>query len=372
MKKKYVFIIICLFSLVGCVNQKVLENLGLIIAVGYDKDGEKVKGKVITHHFGQKTEQVAEEFEGEGFTVKGFRKDANYQVSNRLVSGQLRVAIFNQELAKDGIITYVESLIRDASTQANLYLAISEGSARELLDQKKFDKKGNVGIYIYQMIQQNVKAETMVESTIHNFARDHYEIGQDSILPIIKQTKNGVSVDGIAMMRRGKMKFILPEQYKFYLGLMREGFQKVEQEMELPFEPFKKHVQGEPKNETFHIMLNQFKAKPKIKVIKEKPITFQIDIDAKVGIFEVTEKMVIDEKLYPVLEKEIAKEIKKNVEGLLANLQEEDCDPIGFGSRYNAHKRGVHLTNDMWYKMYKDVKFKVNTKVEILRNGVLN
>jgi spore germination protein len=372
MKKRYLFIMICFFSLVGCVNQKVLENLGLIVAVGYDKDGEKVKGRVITHHFGQKSEQLAEEFEGEGYTVKGFRKDTNFQVSNRLVSGQLRVALFNQALAKKGIITYVESLIRDASTQANLYLAISEGSAIELLDQKKFEKKGNVGIYLYQMIQQNVKAETMPESTVHNFMRDHYEVGQDAILPVIQQTEKGVSVDGIGVMRKGLLKFVLPEQHKFYLGLLRQGFHKAEHEMELPLEPFKKYIKEKPKHETFYIMLNQFKAKPKIKIIKEKPLTFQIDINAKAGIFEVSERLMIKEELYPIFEKEIAKELKKKIKELLDKLQEEDCDPIGFGSIYDSHKRGLELTDDKWYEIYKDIQFKINTKVEILRNGVLN
>jgi spore germination protein len=369
--RRCVLVFICLFSLVGCVNDKVLENLGLIVAVGYDKEGEKVKGRVITHHFGQKSEQVAEEFEGEGFTVKGFRKNANYQVSNRLASGQLRVAIFDQALAKDGIITYVESLIRDSSTQANLYVAISDGSARELLSQKKFADKGNVGIYIYQMLQQNVKAETMPESTVHNFTRDYYEVGQDSILPMIKQTKNGVSVDGIAVMRDGIFQYVLPEQYKFYMGMMLAGYHKAEKEVELPVEPFKKYIRGEPKSNTLYMMLNQVNVKPKIKIVSEQPITFQIDANIKCGIFEVTEKLVLDENIYPVFEKELAKEMKKKIKGLLTKLQETNCDTVGFGSLYDSYKRGLHLTDEKWHEMYKDVKFKVNTKVEILRNGVL-
>lgn len=118
MKKKLSCFLLCLsvFFLSSCVETKYLEKLGLITAVGYDQaDGERIKGTIVLYQFNPAMEDVEKILTSESKTSKGIRLSQNLETDHKLVSGQLRIAVYGKELAKKGIAHLVDTLERDSA-----------------------------------------------------------------------------------------------------------------------------------------------------------------------------------------------------------------------------------------------------------------
>ena len=139
LKRQYLIIpTFLLFLLTSCTNTKTLEKIGIITSVGYD---EAEDGKIISTYSLLQVNPASSPNEinvtSESYTSKGARIKSNLGTPKSLQSGQLRVALFNDELLKKGFIHLADTLARDSSISELVYLAVVEGSAKELLEGKK-------------------------------------------------------------------------------------------------------------------------------------------------------------------------------------------------------------------------------------------
>ncbi|UOK59330.1 hypothetical protein MGI18_10830 [Bacillus sp. OVS6] len=172
--------------LTGCLEQKYIERIGMITAVGYDLGNQnKIKGTTVAFQFDPTRQNVSQMLTSEANTSKGIREAMNRETSHHLVSGQLRVSLYGEELARRGIYTFVDTLARDASVGTMSYLAVASPEAASILSAENLSITTNVGTYLYRLLEQNIKSEQTISSTLHEFLKTYYEVGMDPILPMI-------------------------------------------------------------------------------------------------------------------------------------------------------------------------------------------
>lgn len=363
---------VILFLQTSCVSKDQLEKLSIVTAVGYDtSEGEKIKGTTVIGQFDPSKKNVTNVLTSTAFTSKTIRQKMNMETRNKMVSGQLRAAILGSELAESGnIINIVDTLSRDPAIGTMVYLGISETTAEEVLRIKP--KQGNMGNFLYELFQQNIKGELLLSCTLHEFLQDYYDPGRDPVIPYLKKENNKIKVKGTALISGDHFTGMLNEKDSFYVKLLREKFEIGSLELEIPVDELPENMfMNKPKSDTLYLNIDEIVSDSNIKVIDKSIPSFQVEINLDVRLQEITEDIKLDGKSIAVLEKQISKVMKKGSEKVIEKLQEVKSDPVGFGALYNA-QRGIHLKGNEWHDIFQNAKFKVIIKPTILKTGVMD
>ncbi|KMZ39659.1 MULTISPECIES: Ger(x)C family spore germination protein [Bacillales] len=348
----------------GCGEQHVLEKLGLAVAVGYDlsKDG-KLLGTTVFYQIDPEARELVTVISGTAHTSKGLSVSHNRESSKKIVGGQIRVVVYHDELARKGILSLVENLTRDASIGSNVYLTVAKGRAYDILTHR-YPENSNIGIYLYQAIRQNVEAENMISSKLHEFMKDFYAIGKDPVMPYIERVKNELHINQIGLFRGQKLVAEITAREGFFLKLLRERYNKGELEINISLD----------KKRLFTV-IEHISSKKKIKVLDLEKPRFSVKVDMSAQIQEMAEKIDLSkpEQLKKV-QKAIELAVKKEMEHLLEKFRKHDVDPVGFGEIYNiASQRSgkKKMSKDEWREIMKRAKFDVDLEIKILRTGVI-
>lgn len=68
------------------------------------------------------------------------------------------------------------------------------------------------------------------------------------------------------------------------------------------------------------------------------------------------------------INKEIEEQLKRNVLNLIQQFQEYNVDPLGLGSKYEAHFR--NFNEQKWKEYYPNAKINLKVKVTIVQTGI--
>ncbi|OIU71432.1 Ger(x)C family spore germination protein [Rossellomorea aquimaris] len=373
--------LITLLLLAGCVENKYLEKLGLITAVGYDEnDEEKLIGTLVLYQFNPAMEDVEKILTGEANTSKGIRLTENLDTDHKLASGQLRIAIYGRELAESGISQLVDTLERDSAIGNMVYLAVSDTTAEELLKYPLAEKYSNRGTYLYNLVRQNVESELMIAPTLQEFITDYGSVGKDPILPMLTSSEGSLGVGGFALFHRDRFVKEIDEEDMFYIrGLIENYHSSGSLEAGLKMEAFKDHLSEKDQSgiekadmgEKLYFVFDSIHSRHKIKAAKQKKPHFTIELDMEVRLQEVTEKLKLsDPEVHALVEREAAQYIEKKIESTIKMLQENNVDPIGFGMEYRTVRSHESLTQEEWDNLYKDAAFDVSVHMNLKRTGV--
>ncbi|WHZ59501.1 Ger(x)C family spore germination protein [Metabacillus hrfriensis] len=372
--KKLILVLLC-FMLTGCLEQKYIERIGMITAVGYDLGNQnKIKGTTVAFQFDPTRQNVSQMLTSEANTSKGIREAMNRETSHHLVSGQLRVSLYGEELARRGIYTFVDTLARDASVGTMSYLAVASPEAASILSAENLSITTNVGTYLYRLLEQNIKSEQTISSTLHEFLKTYYEVGMDPILPMISlMNEKKVTIEGMALFNEDKMVGVLTPEESFYLKLIREHFKSGSIEMELPREVMKEAIVEKKGDESVFITIDNIKSTSDISVKNKKSPDFNVDIKMEARLLEVSEELVSDQQITTrVLEKAIKHTIKSETKKLIEILKEKESDPAGFGITYKSTFDKSDLSNEQWRSLYQKMNLTTAITVSVISIGVMD
>lgn len=375
MHRSLTILFICLYLVVltSCVSREQLEKLSLVTAVGYDisEKDDKIEGTLVIGQFDPTQKDVSEVPSATANTSKMIRQKLNLGTKNKTVSGQLRVAVFGNELAKSGdIINIIDTMSRDPAIGTLVYLAISDTTAKDILQVKP--KQGNIGYYLYELIQQNIKGELLLSCSLHEFLQAYYDPGRDPTIPYLENKKNKIVANGMSLISGDKFVGKISEEESFYIKLLREKFKTGNIELELPIKELPEKIFiGKPKSEFLYLNIDEIVSDSSIKVKNKSIPSFQVDIKLDIRLQEITEDVLIDPKTITIFEKEINKAMVKETEAIIQKLQVMKADPVGFGGIYNA-QRGINLTENMWHDIFQKATFDVKIKSSIQKTGVMD
>ncbi|MBN8193067.1 Ger(x)C family spore germination protein [Bacillus sp. NTK074B] len=365
------------FLLSGCVETKYLEKLGLITAVGYDQgEDEKITGTLVLYQFNPAMEDFEKVLTSTAKTSKGIRLSQNLETDHKLVSGQLRIAIYGRELASKGIAHLVDTLERDSAIGNMVYLSIADTTAEEILTYQMEERPSNRGTYLYNLVRQNVEAEMLVSPTLQEFITDYGSVGKDPILPLLTAKDGKVGIDGFALFTRDQFIKEIKKDKIFFIRSLMEEYHAGSVEVELPidlFRPYLSSLHLGQENDKIYIMIDSIKSSHDITAKKTDNPSFRINLNIQSRLLEMSEEMKLsDPKALQLLQREIGFYIEKNIKDMIHMLQEEGTDPIGFGMAYRSIRGHQDISREEWDKLYQEATFEVKVNNKIIRTGVID
>ncbi|MBY0148007.1 Ger(x)C family spore germination protein [Neobacillus niacini] len=361
------FLLLC-----GCAEPKVIEEIGLITASGYDpgKNGT-ILGTLVELKIDPVATNDVVILETESSTIRGIRNAANKKTSKGLASGQLRVILYGEGMFNKGNTGIAESLSTDPVISDLTYLAMADGKARDIL-QLKAKQIPDIGIHLYNLINQNTKVKIMPSATLQEVLHNHFTVGKDPVLPILKKEGNKeIAFSGVAIFKGSNLVGKISTEQSFYLTLLTDKFKSGSIDIEINSDSSKL----EPINRRLNKIvasLDSIGSSSDIKLINKEKVEFDLNVNLTARLLEITSQISLgNPENIKLIEKEINKSMKKEIEKLIAYFQSKESDVVGLGEVYKSSVRHSKLTDEKWYKMLKEAKVNVNLDFTIRRTGLI-
>ncbi|WP_139488882.1 Ger(x)C family spore germination protein [Brevibacillus dissolubilis] len=357
--------------LCACVRGVPIEKMGLIVAVGYDYlPNHKIMGTTTLYQIDPNAKEKVTVLSNTAYTSKGSRNKMNQESSVTLVSGQLRVALYDEKLARQGILNLVDTLARDKDIGSGVYINIAKGRALGILSHR-YPEIGNIGTFLYNQNEQNITGEQIISSTLHDFLHDYYAPGQDPAVPCVTRVDNEVHLDEIALFQGDRMVTKIPSRSSFFLKLLRGRFHAGMIELAVDLDGLEAQQKRKGESKHTHSVIDNISSKTKIRLKGQNPPRFHIQVDMYARLQEITSEIELSKpEQVKKLEVQLAKSITNEIENLIRTIQKYNVDPAGFGQKYKASVRGSNLTKDKWRKMFPKAQFQTDVKLTLVRTGV--
>ncbi|WP_394234607.1 Ger(x)C family spore germination protein [Niallia oryzisoli] len=353
--RKFIAYFVLLSMLGGCVQKEVLDDISLIEGIGFDlSEKGKILGTVTYPLYLRDAPPKNEAYSAEAIIKKSILQDIQQQTPDPIVTGSIEVVLFGKDIAKkEGILDLVDAFQRDPGVGSGLYLAVTEGDAKPLLE-GNYGIQGN-GTFIANLIEHNIKQEELPQTNLHLFLHDFYQEGKTPYLPQLKQlSKNKLEVSGIGLFSHGKVIDVIPPGKMFFFKLLVDKFSEGMHRV---------HI------EDGNAAIRSIKSRHNYKLTKRNPKEVTIHLKVRGLINEFTGNRLTPDKIKE-LEKAFETEINKECEKMIEGFRDKELDPLGLGHFVKTQTRNFNV--DRWRKEeYPTLTVKVKSKVTITQTGVI-
>ncbi|MBZ9519765.1 Ger(x)C family spore germination protein [Bacillus safensis] len=363
--KQYVLIGLMLFSLLltSCAQPRLLDELNISQAAGFDlmEDGE-MKGFFVFPVFKSEEQGSYQILSAKSNTISNIQFLVSEKSPFPVVMGQVLVILVSEKLAKEvGMIDLMNYIYRDPIIGSRQVFAIVGGEVEELLYTKMNQTNLNIGVYLSDLLAQNMRNGNEPVTNQHIFMNQMMAKGVDAYLPYIKRTSNAIKVSGVALFDQEKMVGHIPGDDTFTFKAMIENHKNGIYEFQL-HDRAKTHVVIE--NIKSHV---SYQIKPTKNLTKKPHIT--IDIKLKGELKEFMKSKKIDKpNILDQVEKEVEKRITQQGEDLVQSFKKQNIDPLGLGLRYRSKDKA--MTPEKWQDIYPDADVQVKCHMKIVQTGV--
>ncbi|MCC3375459.1 Ger(x)C family spore germination protein [Cohnella sp. REN36] len=330
-----------LLLLTGCSDQRILEKVGFIRTIAYDlagRDGAKLLKVTISIPKTKQEESIV--YSAVARTSKQARAIFDRQNNRRLVNGQLRQIVFGEALARDGIWSHLDAIMRDPSVGIHSHVVVAEGDTERMMT-KKYEQGGTAGEYIDDLLRAESASRDIPHTNLHSFIRDYYDDGIEPVATILKELPNSLMVDGLALFRKDRYVGRIQGVDKMYFGILRDSVHMGDLNMEGV-------KMGE---ESVPISMSYIRSHRKIRFSSPKGLTqgkrLKVDIEIKLrgSMLEYYGQEPLDSVANQrKLEAGMSKYVAKKCQSLIGIMQRSKTDSIGLGQ---------HVRNAMHYRDWK-------------------
>ncbi|NQD67130.1 Ger(x)C family spore germination protein [Bacillus haikouensis] len=363
MRKRITNLTIILLLMTGCVEREILDDLNIETGKAYDfVDENTIRGTALFPVYIKDGAIENRTLSAEAPSTREVLETLSRKSQQPLVRGSLDIVLLGEKMAKKGVLDVADSLQRDASIGARVFLAITEGSAEDILN-GNYGIRGN-GMFISNLINQNIKRRELPETNLHMFLYDYYQDGQTPYLPIIKKVSDDtLEVTGVALFDKDKMVDTVSPDDLFFFKLLVDKLSEGSHVVKLG----KKDGDAEQRVEA---AVTSIKSKHKIKVENKKdPVKISIKITIRGIIKEYTGKKLTPKKIKEIEDK-MSKDIIDQSLELFGRFQEMGIDPAGIGQIQKHGVRGFDIKE--WEKtLYPNAEFVIKPDVQIVESGTV-
>ncbi|CDQ40768.1 MULTISPECIES: Ger(x)C family spore germination protein [Virgibacillus] len=372
MKNKLIMLLcfIPILLLSGCLETKPIERLAIINARGIDLLAEGlIDTTLVMFQFDTQSPDISKIASGSGKTIKEARYDANTKTSFTLTPGQIRLELYGKDVAEKGIISYLNTLVRDARTSDRVLLAITDSSAKEIITQGQQATNINVGLFMSGLIKQKIENDSIPKPELYDFTHAFFEKGQDPVLPLISSAEGTPALSSMAMFKDDVYVGKLSLDQAILINMFLKTIHSTPFDIGVDAKPLEKYLQNflsGQDNETIQLNGKIIKGRTNTKIVDSKQLKFQTDVTIQMNLLELSRELdLANEEVTSTLEEQIEKQVKKQYEELLTQTQKMKADPFGYGEIYRINKNNGELKRDQWHELYPeiDVDYKVDVKI---------
>jgi spore germination protein len=362
--KRIIMILCVLVIATGCAQKRIIDDLALINAIGYDLSEEDEENLKVTATFPIITKDGKYDRKTlivEGKSSKSAREILKHKTNMQLENGQLRVSLFGTELAKQGLLPQIDTFVRDPNIGSRVLLALGKPQASSILT-LEIENEGQNATFLEQAITKLNSENRTINYDIFQFLRDLYDDGIDPLLPAYKVEDDDIKYDGVGLFQNDKLiDYLNPTDSKL-LFLFRKKITHGELEQEIELEEGKKE----------QIMLSYVQTKHHIDVnsVAKGNLVATINIEIQGDVLEFTGKEDLsDPKIQMKAEKLISEQLKNKGNELIVQLQKMQVDPIGIGQHIRNHMKYKRWKELDWYNEYQNMEIKETITVKFSSNG---
>lgn len=330
MKKIYSLILtfFVMIMLCSCGYSHQVNEMAYVVGLGIDKGIDKniclslqfAKPVAKSSSGAESEDKEKSEKKNSNTTVISAEEDDIFSaisILERSLSKQInlthtKILIFSEQIAREGILKFVENLIQNNQFRPNTFAAVCQGSAKEYFEKTNPLLEQNPAKYYTLMFSKDTKS-TVPDVTLLDLYFDISGSGKNAVLPMLEvvNEENKTKTNAMAVFSKDKLIENLSENdaqtYNILTGGFRDGYFDIKKDENL-----------------FCVRLKA--KKPKIKIKRDgNKLNAAIKIKAYVDplSFEGTEN-----ELEAITNEEIEKKIKEFIE----KNKEIMCDTIGFGN----------------------------------------
>lgn len=334
-------VIVALLS--GCGQQRVLERLGMIHTIGYDRsDDGKLTVSFYMPKFGPEYSTTESEFlTTSARTSKEARIAVSRQSHWELVSGQLRDALFGEKLARQGISGQLDSLIRDPMISPRVKISVVEGSAAELL-KRKYSQHPGVGMYIDRTLEKQIRDGFVPHISLFAFERDLLDEGVDPVAPVLAAGGDDLKISGLGLFQDDRYIGKIEASDMAVFSLLDGKSPRVDLHLKLD--------EGE-KRQTY-LMVGAARSSRSIRVSRHAAGQFEVSIQIRATgpVLEYTGDLALD---VPGSRKQVEAQIGEAIAGtasaIISQMQKYRTDSLGIG---------MHVRNSLSWNEWKQLDWR--------------
>ncbi len=212
MKKILILLLVC-FCLSGCYDKTEPNDIAFVTAIGIDKSKENKENYDITFQIAKPTQisggasqeggqggEIIQNITVEGPTVYAGIETANYIISKMISLAHIRLFVFSEDIAREGIADITETMTRSEEIRPNVYLAVAKGSAKEYLESVKPSAEINPAKYYQEKFDKNIIGG-ISRATNNRFYFYQKTSEKNAVIPLAskikpKKEQNGESSEG--------------------------------------------------------------------------------------------------------------------------------------------------------------------------------
>lgn len=200
MIKKSAIILLC-FLLSGCYDNKEPNNIAFVTAVGIDISKQNKENYDITFQIANPTQisggaseeggkggEIIQNITVEAPTIYAGIETANFIMSKTISLSHIKLFVFSEELARNGIADLTDAMSRSEEIRPNVYLAVAKTSAKEYLESVKPSAEINPAKY-YQATFEKEALGGIPKSTNNEFYFYQKTDEKNAVLPIASVIK---------------------------------------------------------------------------------------------------------------------------------------------------------------------------------------
>ncbi|HDX9627470.1 TPA: Ger(x)C family spore germination protein [Bacillus cereus] len=377
MKRFTHFTILCFLTifLTGCGDRLDLEKQSISLVYGFDKENkEMLKVYQIIPVFNKDVEKKYETHETKVHTPREAKAMFNSSSSGLVSTEKLQIVLLsNTFLKQEGAMPYLDVWYRDPKNTGNMRIVAVQGPVSSII-YNNFKDKPDLPEHLTELINTNKLYNRTVYTTFHEFHRQTFNKGITPAISEIKKDKKEITVTGSALLTsRGIYKMSLNRYESALLLMLQEKANTpVSLTMHIPSAPVKNNNRLKDTKEKDFITINVFSINRYINTgYNDNHFKFNVGMNLNVAISEITFNMDID-KDTKKLTALITKQLNKDLNELIHNIQKQQLDPFGFGDYARAFQYKEWKTvEDDWPSAFSKANVKVTSTIKILENGII-
>ncbi|WP_409290435.1 Ger(x)C family spore germination C-terminal domain-containing protein [Peribacillus sp. SCS-37] len=276
------------------------------------------------------------------------RRSFNLKYYREIKLGQLRMLFINEKVAKNGIISLIDTILIDPDVSPRLYLVVLKGDFEAFI-KNRMQRQKDLDYYLYRMFkhyEQGHQGEISV-TNIHEFMEKVYSPYSDPYIPVFKVNKENFNYEGTGFFENGKLKGGTDKnQDQFFQLLNKNHFLKnmVITPLDVSLGEVRSHV-------TTHVNLN------------DHTVSFKINYRGRIDEYRGTKDLDRQASVYELVG-ELERYMEEGNVSLLKKMQELKVDPLEVGGK-TMSPASKPMPEEDWKKFWESAKIKVDCHFEL-------
>lgn len=373
-----ILFMICSTLLCSCMDKSELSEISAVLGIGIDKipgdEPIRVTLEIANPKISKDTNTGVAKVNNSVIEVSYgksiFDAIQNFSKTSSLIIdfSHAKIVILSKALCESGVSEVIDYLTRDRQFRSTNWVLATDKTAKEIFE-SRISNEATISGGIDNMMAQLERNASILPAHLNSFVIESDSESKLSFAPVINikksqdNPKGRIKIESTAIFKNDHLLGILTKEESKSLLWLSDNFKG-----HVTILPFYSGENNE--NVTVDVYKKSSKIIPHI---IENKVHFEIVCTGYAVI-----RQIHNIKLTP----EMADKIEGNTENILksqineliyASQKKYNTDFVGFSKKiYNDYPNKWHLMKKDWYRMFPDIKYDINAKINITNIGIIN